>query len=100
MGARLGTEQEKCCRIGPPGYTKADGIDSLDSIPGLLKSLKILSLETSYARPRMRSVYMRQDKMSFPASALLDTIWHIHAFIGPPPPTPMDYHMQVVRKLV
>jgi hypothetical protein len=35
----IGTEKEKGCRTGSPGYT--GGIDPFESIPGLLKSLKI-----------------------------------------------------------
>ncbi len=39
----LGTEQEQGYRTGPTG-TQAGGIDSLESIPGLHKSLKIRAL--------------------------------------------------------
>jgi hypothetical protein len=42
----LGTEQEEGCRTGPPGYIGWGVIDSLESIPGLQKSLKIPSLKS------------------------------------------------------
>jgi hypothetical protein len=39
-----GTEQEQGCRTGPPGYIGWGGTDPLESILGLLISLKIQAL--------------------------------------------------------
>jgi hypothetical protein len=45
MEAGQETEQEQGCRTGSPEFTRPGGIGSLESILGLLKSLKIRAQE-------------------------------------------------------
>ena len=48
----VGAELEQDCRTGPPGYIGwRTGIDSLESVPGLLKSLKIPAMAGLYDNP-------------------------------------------------